>query len=97
MSMHTPGPWYAWQNSAGSWDINVEDDIYAQSICTAVDNEFIDDCDSQSNANLISAAPDLLEALESMIAKAYKQNWNDNYPEQIALAEAAIDKAKGES
>ena len=36
----------------------------------------------------------LLEALERVLHKAYKQNWNDNYPEELALAEAAIAAAK---
>jgi len=30
------------------------------------------------------------EALEGMINKAQKQNWDDNYPEQLAKARAAL-------
>lgn len=37
----------------------------------------------------------LLVALEAVLGKAYKQNWNDQYPEVLAQAEAAIAKAKG--
>jgi len=40
---------------------------------------------------------DLLEALEAMLGKAYKQNWNDNYPDQVAQAQSAVDKARSES
>ena len=36
------------------------------------------------------AAPALLAALKALLAKAYKQNWNDAYPEQLAQAETAI-------
>lgn len=50
-----------------------------------------------ANAALIAAAPDLLEALERLLGKAYKQNFNDAYPEICDQAELAIAKAKGES
>lgn len=32
----------------------------------------------------------LAAALNRMLGKAYKQNWNDNYPDELAQAEAAI-------
>jgi len=48
-----------------------------------------------ANASLISAAADMYEALKAMLGKAYKQNWNDQYPDQVALAEAALAKAEG--
>lgn len=51
---------------------------------------------SQHDANLIAAAPDLLEALQAMLSKAYKQNWNDQYPDEVSKAQAAISKALGE-
>ena len=50
----------------------------------------------QDNANLIAAAPELLEALQKMLSKAYKQNWNDAYPEELKSAQDAINKALGE-
>ncbi|WP_232450532.1 hypothetical protein [Burkholderia ubonensis] len=46
-----------------------------------------------ADAHLIAAAPDLLAALRAMVDKATKQNWNDAYPEQLAQAFAAIEKA----
>lgn len=49
-----------------------------------------------ANANLIAAAPELLEALQSILSKAHKQNWNDKYPEEVEAAQAAIDKAFGQ-
>lgn len=49
-----------------------------------------------ANAKLIAAAPQLLEALQGMVNKASKQNWNDNYPDQMEDAFAAIKKATGE-
>ena len=42
------------------------------------------------------AEPELLEALQKMVSKAHKQNWNDAYPEELQSAQAAINKALGE-
>ncbi|MCZ9578942.1 hypothetical protein NVS03_07810 [Enterobacter cloacae] len=50
----------------------------------------------REDALLIAAAPDLLEALQAMLSKAYKQNWNDQYPDEVSKAQAAISKALGE-
>ncbi|EOZ5069694.1 hypothetical protein ACQRVR_005202 [Enterobacter cloacae] len=49
-----------------------------------------------ADASLIAAAPDLLEALQAMLNKAYKQNWNDQYPDEVSKAQEAISKALGE-
>jgi hypothetical protein len=48
-----------------------------------------------NSSGLIAAAPDLLEALEQILDKAYRQNWNEGYPQQVQAAEKAIAKAKG--
>ncbi|HDI6183808.1 TPA: hypothetical protein POA02_004360 [Escherichia coli] len=48
-----------------------------------------------ANAHLIAAAPDLLNALQAMLNKAYKQNWNDHYPDEVSKAQSAISKALG--
>ena len=59
--------------------------------------KFVCDVTDKDNANLIAAAPELLEALQKMLSKAYKQNWNDAYPEELKSAQDAINKALGET
>lgn len=97
MKSYTPGPWvwhgdsnYQWLGPVGCDSSDrVIDDGSAHgeySACIDVDGP---------DAALIAAAPELLEALQSMLSKAYKQNWNDNYPEEVEAAQAAIAKALG--
>ena len=84
---HTPGP----------WKYNGKTDIYGASGATICElyrgYEHISEC--QANANLIAAAPDLLEALTRLrdAEKAPRGEWID----AIANADIAIAKAKGEA
>lgn len=50
----------------------------------------------RGDLRLMEAAPDLLEALQAMLNKAYKQNWNDHYPDEVSKAQSAISKALGD-
>ncbi|HCD4719587.1 TPA: hypothetical protein ACUBFW_000431 [Escherichia coli] len=50
----------------------------------------------RGDVRLMEAAPDLLEALQAMLNKAYKQNWNDHYPDEVSKAQSAISKALGD-
>lgn len=52
--------------------------------------------EQEANANLIAAAPDLLEALQKMFRAGQKQNWNERYESEMNAARAAISKALGE-
>jgi hypothetical protein len=56
------------------------------------DDEFID-CNTDSNARLIAAAPELLEALEKLIA--WDETGDPRSEVCFSLARAAIAKAKG--
>lgn len=93
----TPGPWVRESEGRGIGPVCADDD---QSYGMVIPVAYVDFGESDevqnSNANLIAAAPELLEALQKMLSKAYKQNWNDAYPEEIQSAQAAINKALGE-
>lgn len=93
----TPGPWIADKTSRAVGPISHDDDQSYGMVIPVAWVEFDPEVEIQaSNQRLIAAAPELLEALQKMLSKAYKQNWNDAYPEEIQSAQAAINKALGE-
>lgn len=93
----TPGPWIADKASRAVGPVSHDDDQSYGILIPVAWVEFDQDEGIQaSNQRLIAAAPELLEALQKMVSKAYKQNWNDAYPEEIQSAQAAINKALGE-
>jgi hypothetical protein len=61
-TQHTPGPWKTWPSIHNGQTYIVKGDY------TSKDNGCIAHADTEANARLIAAAPDLLEALE-FIAK----------------------------
>ena len=84
---HTPGPWHL--GKEGYYFQSVRDQ---NEHITADVNITRSDGEGGANARLIAAAPDLLAALESMIAKIDA----DKLPISCSIARAAIAKAKGE-
>lgn len=93
---HTPGPWN-WE------DEGPETNIFACNgkVLIANFNDEIDEC--LDNADLISAAPELLSALEAIMGH-YPYLCSDEHgnppseweQQRITAARAAIAKAKGE-
>lgn len=92
----TRGPWVASKTDRSIGPISKDDDQSYGMILPVAWVEFNGKPKHQeADANLIASAPELLQALQSMLSKAYKQNWNDNYPEEVEAAQAAISKALG--
>ena len=96
---HTKGPWKACEHGGyGDYDGNciviLGDDLRV-AIVLGSDNE-----ETNANARLIAAAPDLLEALENLhanIAEYARINNLGGFDNQdMQQARAAIAKAKGE-
>ena len=90
MSKHTPGPW-EW-NKYGAL-------LHEDEIVLGIDGG-CRRCDypNEADVHLIAAAPDLLEALESMLQSFLITQSLDDYPIDAPCnkARAAIAKAKGE-
>ena len=94
---HTPGPWEA-RKGAG-WYVarpryggaTLAVGMEAVTLVTSPsETQWNDDAESEANARLIAAAPDLLEALENLI------EWEWKISGLIKNARAAIAKARGE-
>ena len=85
MTKYTPG---LWKHD----DTSIYSDKYEHDIATLYfeHGEPYSLEEFEANANLIAAAPELLEALEDII------NANGMYEERIVNAKKAIAKAKGE-
>ena len=97
MSAHTPGPWrmvrfeflegeeleVARYRHPDWWEVrsNPDKDYRSMGVSGHI---------GEANARLIAAAPDLLEALELLM---YRSEIHD--PKMLAIAHAAIDKARG--
>lgn len=97
MSLFTRGPWVAEKTGRGIGPVSKEPDQSYGMVTPVAWVEFDPEVEVQvANANLIAAAPELLEALQAMLNKAYKQNWNDKYPDEVEWAESAIQKALGQ-
>ena len=92
-AQHTPGPW----RSSGSLTIYIEarlGDGWIQEVCsvgpTEADKGYGEQ--QQANARLIAAAPDLLEALQAVLANSLDSKGLADAHKQ---ARAAIAKATG--
>lgn len=90
MSKHTPGPWnIIWEKQDKDWVIEKTDGSM-EPICWVRE--------SQANAKLIAAAPDLLRALELIVNSDMAQREEDEgeISTELSHARAAIAKATGE-
>src|SRR5690554_4275769 len=97
MSKHTPGPWFINRESE---DV-IEGKLSIESVNAETKLSYfiaqVDECKSQeANARLISAAPELLEALEA-ITDLYDTDEGCRSLQEYQAARAAIAKATGES
>lgn len=92
---HTPGPWKVEQHGNKEFPTCTEFEIWNQNTHVTTIHEHVEDIRIDiANANLIAAAPELLEALEMAraIVACYPRNASD-----LARIDSAIAKARGES
>lgn len=99
MSKHTPGPWKVTGSASGGISVDAKDpaDNRGFELCEVwgvdCDRDALKDGRAKANANLIAAAPDLLEACEMAVIDAVA----DDMDPWFAKIKAAIARAKGES
>lgn len=96
---HTPGPWTATESGgllfvidAGDYDHKADTGFFVGTVTDGGKEEHA------ANARLIAAAPDLLEALESLVSSEWMvtHSWGGDRDAVMAKARAAIAKARGE-
>ena len=89
---HTPGPWV--------WDSHYDDlrPLWYSEMSQGFGYLSWDNDETrEANAHLIAAAPDLLEALEAIVATWDGPKYNHFMADNIDLARAAIAKANGQT
>lgn len=97
MSKHTPGPWYLDEVSADDWQVNSDlHDHCLFQITPTIGVQSLTEED-KANAQLIAAAPDMLEALQSLIVCDFGANgWTETAEQAAIKARTAVLKATGE-
>ena len=96
MSKHTEGPWRA----APAGRVVAQDGEWWLQVCKVGafdDPDMLVHCKSrwEADANLIAAAPEMLEALEKMVAAEHRMP--GYHPNWMRYIRAIVAKAKGES
>jgi len=104
MSKHTPGPWTVEEHEDGLWIRNA---ACGRSAVIPFGGTPLERSEEIADANLIAAAPDLLEALEKIVVDEerrakdlrHREAWLPLKfsEERIAKAHAAIAKATGDA
>lgn len=89
---HTPGPWTQGWSKTGIDCVWIDGKVEPV-IGMGDDDDWID-CGTEANARLIAAAPELLEALQEIVAAADGAGWAQ-LDATLANARAVIPKATG--
>ena len=95
---HTPGPWAFRKGTEESQPSYCVHSKKTGDVILTFDHDqygYGNEQEVESNAHLIAAAPDLLEALSEIIAAWHKSTTGAIRTDIITRAEDAINKAKG--
>ncbi len=86
---HTPGPWFVTPDASAVYEKD-ELGYRADTICRLAGNPF-----AAGNARLIAAAPELLEACETLATLLDTDDWIATGRLAVKQAQAAIAKVRG--
>ena len=89
---HTPGPWKAFHQEISGPNDELIGRVYAGTESAALLSKAISASTADNNARLIAAAPEMLAALELLLADPYLADPMNT--DRMAGARAAIAKAK---
>jgi hypothetical protein len=94
MNKHSPAPWQIIEDCGKTQIIEPEEDAAVCQMCKWEEEYFNE---QQGNARLIASAPELLLALQAIIARWDTPSWKDAKPtgEIIDIGRKAVAKATG--
>lgn len=91
MSKHTPGTW-----QAINWTYHSTSTVVVDDPSVVTGKRVIAECATEEDARLIAAAPDLLEALQTLLEEGEFTDYpNTKQWQAVQAARAAIAKVKG--
>lgn len=104
---HTPGPWRVFICDDGGewsgWPLSISpvgnDDksvVRTGGHWPYEWDEYTSKAEAVANARLMAASPDMLEALERLLAAAEMTTFSDQFPQECENARAALSKATGD-
>lgn len=95
MSNHTKEEWLVDREDYSICVMRNDEPLEIATIAAMDHNgiKFVIGEESWANAYLMRTAPQMMLMLEELMAKAYKQNWNDQYPELMEKAEKIMELA----
>jgi hypothetical protein len=101
MNSHTPGPWKFRDDSlhfkTNPFSVYVQGGgVHSAAIANVPFKRTIPEAQARANAMLISAAPELLDAVLTLLAVCWDLEIDDATVQAVARARAAIAKATGE-
>jgi len=92
-TQHTAGPWIIQEHKDKNFGIDLTEGKNGKVICNVTSHYIAEHEEAQANARLIAAAPELLAALQDLVAISkypYQEMATYKYAQEI------IKKAKGE-
>ena len=98
---HTPGPWHRNIKPARKYPtVWAGRNTHIAAVVAGAphgsgNGETMSDEEMEANIDLIAAAPEMLEALERLLAAADMTTFSDQFPQECENARAALSKATG--
>lgn len=92
-TQHTPGPWIINEHTNKNFGIDLTEGKKGKVICNVTSHYIAEHKEAQANSRLIAAAPELLDALQSITETLHQMKRDNTVSGMLYVAELAIKKA----